>query len=110
MLEPLYDYQIMFQRESFGFMERVIRKNIRKPQEITSFFSEEYDYNNYQMNEKELLEYNMAQLSEIEKYKKYLEQKHGCAYTLEEVIDIWAQKYSQRFRKYWHLKQYIKIL
>ena len=97
-----YDF---IQRENYLFAKKIFDKNMRKPMELASLFSENFDYHNYEMSSAELKDYNMAQLKEIHKLREHLEESEQRTYGIEEVIQLWAQNYSSSFRKFWHLKR-----
>lgn len=110
MIDPLYFYPSLIQKEYWKWMTKLYRRNINRPMEMTCALNAQYDYHNYQMNEEELNEYNQAQLKEIEKYRKHLEEVENRPYTIEEAIEVWAMQHSARFRKYWHLRKALEVI
>lgn len=109
VLDSIGHYNMVIQRENLKFFKKIIDKNMKKPAELTSYFCDDYDHKCYVMSEEELKEYNMAQINEIKKFKHTLEKHDNREYSMEEVISIWAEKCSAKFRKYWHLKRYTDL-
>lgn len=96
---------LQFTQENYRLLKKMWKQNLKRPTELTCYFFEKYDYQNYKMDVEELKEYNMAQIEEMKKYKAFLEAEENREVPMEEVVMIWAEKYSQSFRKYWHLKK-----
>lgn len=109
VLQSLMDYQLSLHGKNLELFQRIIARNLKKPAELSCLLSEGYDCHAYEMSHEELKEYNLAQIEEIKKFKNELEIESKNQYEMNEVIVIWADKYSHSFRKYWHLKRLIAI-
>jgi len=109
IIDSYFNYHLNFQGRNWDILHKMVSRNHKKTAELNCLISDEYDFYSYQMSSDELREYNFSQIEEIKKYKSYLENSENREYDMDEVVGIWANKYSHQYRKYWHLKKLMSV-
>jgi len=112
-VECFVEYNNIVHKENQAVIDRirkVMSNQMKKPLELSCLFSNSFDCKHYQMTSEELREYNHSQIVEIKKLKARLEEMEGREYTVEEAIEVWAEKHSAHFRKQWHFKKLVQVI
>ena len=67
--------------------------------ELFFYFDEEADYKYCEMNQKEICDYNKAQIEKIKEIKESFD------ISMDQAIEHFSLNLSKEFRKNWHLKK-----